>query len=97
MSAKQTERLHALLKDAGGFWISAETITARLGMTRVAARVYDLRKSGVEIESKFVGGQPFKSYRLKNVPTPIAPPAATDEGRLFDAPAPATSHYKDAA
>ena len=107
---KQTERLHLLLKQAGGYWTSADQITQQTGMTRVAARIYDLKKDGVEIESKFVGKSKCKSYRLtaaeragtKAAPTPEPAPEEfpTDFfGGADAAPAKSTSHhqYEDAA
>ena len=60
----QTERVHAILRDAGAFWISAQQITEQTGITRVAARIHDLKESGVSIESTFVDRSKGKSYRL---------------------------------
>ncbi len=88
----QTERVHAILRDAGGFWTSAQQITQQTGITRVAARIHDLKESGVDIESKFVDRSKGKSYRLTasaRIAQPPAEPEAFPEG-LFasDTPKP---------
>lgn len=60
----QTERVHMILKNAGGFWTSAQQITEQTGITRVAARIHDLKQAGVNVEAKFVNRDTGKSYRL---------------------------------
>lgn len=98
----QNDRVLAILRDAGAFYTSAQQITEQTGITRVAARIYDLKNDyGVGIESTFVNREQGKSYRLTQVerayPTPPRPEPEEFKGTLFDAPPAPASHYKDAA
>ena len=54
----QSERVLAYMKDFGG--ISSMQAFADLGITRLSARIYDLKKEGVKITSHRV------SYRRKD-------------------------------
>lgn len=79
----QTDRVLAILRDAGGFYTSAQQITEQTGITRVAARIHDLKEQGIEIESKFVDRSKGKSYRLKaseRIKQPPVEPDAFPEG-----------------
>lgn len=97
----QTDRVLAILRDAGGHWTSAQQITEMTGITRVAARIFDLKQDGVEIEGKFVDRSAGKSYRLKaseRIKQPPAEPEAFPES-LFanDHPRPTNAIYGDEA
>lgn len=97
----QTDRVLSILRDAGGHWTSAQQITEMTGITRVAARIYDLKKQGIEVESKMFAKSAGSSYRLtaaERVKQPPAQPEAFPEG-LFasDAPKPTNAIYGDEA
>ncbi len=88
----QTDRVLAILRDAGGHWTSAQQITEMTGITRVAARIFDLKQDGLEVESKMFAKSAGSSYRLtasERVKQPAATPEVYPEG-LFasDAPKP---------
>lgn len=74
----QSDRLLAILRRAGGHWTSAQQITDETGMTRVAARIFDLKKQGIGIEDKFIDRASGKSYRLTASERVKQPPAEPD-------------------
>ena len=92
----QVEQVHRILRDAGAFWISAQQITEQTGITRVAARIHDLKESGVSIESKFVDRSKGKSYRIhafaRMADTQPEPEPFADA--LFEAQSTPTSHHR---
>ena len=79
-NATQADLVYDYLKQFGS--ITPMAALSELGVARLAARIYDLRKQGVEIESETVTsrnrrGDPvsFKKYKL-----------AKTAGTLFDLP-----------
>lgn len=97
----QTDRVLAILRNAGGHYTSAQQITEQTGITRVAARIHDLKEQGIQIEGKFFDRSQGKSYRLaaaERIKQPPAEPEAFPES-LFanDHPRPTNAIYGDEA
>lgn len=87
--ATQTQRVLAHLKD--GAWHSAGELELLTGITRIAARIWDLKKRGYMIEapSTFRDKHGFQMYRLRTTDVIRAAPAeepkpeGPSQGQLF--------------
>lgn len=61
----QNQRVLERLKT--GAWLSAVEAIREMYITRLGARVWDLRKMGYEIEERRVQGKPYSEYRLTSM------------------------------
>lgn len=80
----QTERLYAILSD--GKWHTTKELAEATGITRVAARIWDLRKGNanhkawpIESKTENIDGTTWKAYRITKAFGIVAELAALKE------------------
>ncbi len=74
MKETQAQAIHRYLR--AGNTITPLEALERFGCFRLAARIYDLRQLGVEIDEEFirVGGKQVSRYRLRAPAKPVQVP-----------------------
>jgi hypothetical protein len=67
-----------------GEWVSGRYFLEHF-IPRYGARIYDLKKEGLKIESRRTKGKAYSEYRLANQPLPAAYPAKPESSEPAEA------------